>query len=350
MSWHCPSTARSWTSGHVFEKRENELMRGRKSKAAMEAERESGPQGRHRDAAIPISDPREPTNMEKEVHELTHLPPQPWCERCVRGRGTENPHKRVTFERAESTLLVNACDVCFIKTTGIVAGVNADEGATCLVLLDVDTGHMKALPAAGKTVTDYLIEGGKRFIEQFFRRRVRSRCDGEPTTLAHGARLKELLPDSVMLERTPRHDSRANPAERAIRTLEEQVKVLRMDFEKRTGTELLANSGLWPWLIRHAGWLDARFRMKTNGATPHQDACDSTYSSDLLPFSGLVWFRFPLPDTRRANQNRTIFRGDSGSDRGLSCGRSDEDNAHIFVTENGREIARTVRTSSESTC
>ena len=31
---------------------------------------------------------------------------------------------------------------------------------------------MKAVPAAGKTVTDYLVEVGKRFIEQFFRRRV----------------------------------------------------------------------------------------------------------------------------------------------------------------------------------
>ena len=106
--------------------------------------------------------------------------------------------------------------------------------------------------------------------------------------MAHGARLKELLPESVVLERTPRHDSQASPAERAIRTLEEQVKVLRLDFEKRAGTELLANSCLWPWLIRHAGLLDARFRMKRNGATPYQDAYDSTYSSELIPFGELV--------------------------------------------------------------
>ena len=110
--------------------------------------------GRRREAAIPISDPRDPTNTEKEVHELTHLPPQPWCEQCVRGRGTENPHKRGTFERAESTLLVIAFDFCFIKTSGIVPGVTAHEGAICLVLLDVDTGYMKAVLAAGKTVTD----------------------------------------------------------------------------------------------------------------------------------------------------------------------------------------------------
>ena len=77
-----------------LEKRENELMRERKSQAAIEAEREAGPEGRRREAAIPISDPREPTNTEEEVHEFTHLPPQPWCEQCVRGRGMENPHKR----------------------------------------------------------------------------------------------------------------------------------------------------------------------------------------------------------------------------------------------------------------
>ena len=95
MSWLYPSTGRSWTSGHVLRNAKTELMRERKTQ-------EGGPEGRRREAAIPISDPREPTITEKEVHELTQ--PQPWCEQCVRGRGTENPHKRVTFERAESTL------------------------------------------------------------------------------------------------------------------------------------------------------------------------------------------------------------------------------------------------------
>ena len=154
---------------------------------------------------------------------------------------------------------------------------------------------------------------------------------------------KEILTESVVLDLTPGHDSQANPAERAIRTLEEQVKVLRLDFEKRTEAELLANSCLWPGLIRHAGWVDARFRVKTNGATPNQDAYDSTYSSELLPFGELVLFRTPLPHSRRTSQNRTRYRGDSGWDKGFWCGRLDEDNAHIVVTENGREIARTVR-------
>ena len=47
----------------------------RKSQAAIDAEREAGPKGRRREAATPMSEPREPSNTEKEVHELTNLPP-----------------------------------------------------------------------------------------------------------------------------------------------------------------------------------------------------------------------------------------------------------------------------------
>ena len=141
-----------------------------------------------------------------------------------RGEEWKNPHKRVTLERAESTLPVIALDVCFIKTSGIVSGVVADEGATCLALVDADTGHLKAVPAAAKTATDYSLEGGRRFVEQFFRRRVRSRCCEEPATVALAWKLKGLLPGLIVLGRTPRHDSPPNPAERAIKTLEEQIK------------------------------------------------------------------------------------------------------------------------------
>ena len=79
--------------------------------------------------------------------------------------------------------------------------------------------------------------------------------------------------------------------------------------------------------------------MKTNGATPHQDAHDSTCSSERLLFGELLLFRIPLPHTRRTNQNR----GDSGWGNGFWCGRLDEDNAHTTISENVREIARIVR-------
>ena len=65
-----------------------------------------------------------------------------------------------------------------------------------------------------------------------------------------------------------------------------------MDFGKKTGTEPLANSCSWLWV-----WMDARFQVKTNGATPYQDAFGSTYSSELLPFGELVLFHIPVGST-----------------------------------------------------
>ena len=38
--------------------------------------------------------PRVPTQMERESHELTHLPYRDWCGHCVRGCGEKTPHRR----------------------------------------------------------------------------------------------------------------------------------------------------------------------------------------------------------------------------------------------------------------
>ena len=71
----------------------------------------------------------------------------------------------------------------------------------------------------------------------------RLRSDGEPWTVALAEKLKNFVPDGVILVRTVRYDSQANLAERA-RTLEEQVKAMRLDFEHRTGSALRADSYL----------------------------------------------------------------------------------------------------------
>ena len=46
-------------------------------------------------------------------------------------------------------------------------------------------------------------------------------------------KVKELVPDLVVLKKTSGHDSQADPAERAGRSLEEQVKVMPLYFEHR---------------------------------------------------------------------------------------------------------------------
>ena len=40
--------------------------------------------------------PDAPRESERIAHSITHLPPAPWCETCVLGRGIETPDARLT--------------------------------------------------------------------------------------------------------------------------------------------------------------------------------------------------------------------------------------------------------------
>ena len=121
----------------------------------------------------------------------------------------------MTLERAESTLPIIAFGFGFINSSGSEPGTVADAGALCLVLVDVHTGYMRAVPAAAKKARECVGEGGQRFIEPFFRWRVRLKCDGDAATVALAGKLKELVPHLVLQVKTQRHDSPANPAESA---------------------------------------------------------------------------------------------------------------------------------------
>ena len=150
------------------------------------------------------------------------------------------------------------------------------------------------------------------------------------------------------LEWTPRHDSPADPAERATRTLEEQVKVMLLYIKKSTGIEVLANSCVWSWLLRHAGWVLFRscehcqalargvdYRVgwtrdvEWKQVEPRHIKTRTT-ARTLQSFSRLVNWTGPIPCPTASHQtschNRTICRRDCGGDKGFWCGWLDEDN------------------------
>ena len=318
---------------------------------AREARAESDAVARHDEAmAVGAADvqvparPVEPLSDERERHNVSHLPPQPWCEHCVRGRAPEGDHKRVTFERADKELPVIAFDFAFLKTSqGSERTSVADAYATQLVAVDVDSGMIRVVPAPGKNVSDYLVTGLRKFVESTFHTQVRLRCDNEPAAIIIAERVKALLPGVVVLENTPRHDHAANPAERAIRSVEDQVRVLRLDVEGRYGIQLSANMSLWPWIARHAGWLLTRCKIKGDGCTPNQEAYGTKYSGEMLNIAETVLFRFPYPDHRRISGKRTLHKGDSIWERGIWYGRSEDTGEHILLTTEGRVMARTVR-------
>ena len=137
----------------------------RRLRSAREARAEADAAAGHEEAmAVGTADvqvparPVEPLSEERERHNVSHLPPQPWCEHCVRGRAPEGDHKRVSFERADKELPVIAFDFAFLKTSqGSERTRVADAYATQLVAVDVDSGMIRVVPAPGENVSDYLV-------------------------------------------------------------------------------------------------------------------------------------------------------------------------------------------------
>ena len=128
--------------------------------------------------------------------------------------GKDDPHLRSDLREKGEQLPVIAFDFAFVKTTS-ASGETEQKYATTLVAVDADLFFVKVIPVLGKETTDCSATGLIKFIEGFFHKHVRLRCDGEPATVALANKVKNMAGELVKFETTPKHSSASNPAERA---------------------------------------------------------------------------------------------------------------------------------------
>ena len=67
--------------------------------------------------------PHEPSEFEKQKHNLTHIPFQPWCTSCVKGTAQAEPHKRTERIIEDSELPVIHCDYLMLKDVAGTSGL-----------------------------------------------------------------------------------------------------------------------------------------------------------------------------------------------------------------------------------
>ena len=121
--------------------------------------------------------PVQPSEVERHHHMVNHLPAAPWC--C----GIDDLRLRCGLRENGEQLSAIANDFAFVKTT-CPTRETEQKYATTLVAVDADLFFVKAFPVLGKEATVYSATGLVKFIEGFFHKHVRLRCDGEPATIA----------------------------------------------------------------------------------------------------------------------------------------------------------------------
>ena len=67
--------------------------------------------------------PHEPSELEKQKHNLPHIPCQPWCTSCVKGKAQAEPHKRTERITEDSELPVIQCDYLMLKDVAGTGGL-----------------------------------------------------------------------------------------------------------------------------------------------------------------------------------------------------------------------------------
>ena len=150
--------------------------------------------------------PEGPSELEREVHELTHYPRAPWCSICVKGSGMERPHRKIEPLHDSGHPLVEY-DFGLLKTSGEKATKEEEsvgEGQWFLAVSDRDTGMLMAIPVENKGQSEYMAAQVVSFLRGLFHRRVRLRSDNEPAVMKVGNEVKKVFPTVVCQKRDRR--------------------------------------------------------------------------------------------------------------------------------------------------
>ena len=97
-------------------------------------------------------------------------------------------------------------------------------------------------------------------LAEFGLRDVRLRSDLEPSARALAEAVRRRRSEKTILEAAPEASHQAiGGVERFHRTVQDQVRALKLEAEEKIHVEIAPDSKAATWIIRHASWLLMRY-------------------------------------------------------------------------------------------
>ena len=200
----------------------------------------------------------EPTEQQRAIHNLTHLPYRSWCEHCVKAKSREKQSKRQTDKQP-----VIQIDYCVVQT-------GPDVGKRLvLTAVDIQTGLATAVLVPHKGRHKYSVAELKKFIYETGRTYGILQYDKRPA-------LKALVTDvakelrGMSIRATPKNWKQTRESIGKMHlTLFEQSRTLRLQLQKRLRTEVDSNHCIFPWIVKHSQFLLNRFHTHEEGHTSY---------------------------------------------------------------------------------
>ena len=244
--------------------------------------------------------PRGPTATEREEHEATHMPYRNWCRHCVRGRGSNHPHKKTHSEDPEQNqkkVPKIAMDYFFMAQQGERAAE-----FPMIVMLDEATGnrYMRAVGKKGLgegTEMEWLIKDMSEELKSWgysggAETELIFKSDGESSITAVRDRLGRYHGGKITPEQPPPGESPSNGrVEEAGKTIRGYVRVFKDMIEDKIKGKLGTDSIILQWLIRWAAMLHSRVSRGDDGRTAYERQRGRKCNMEIVPFGESVHYR-----------------------------------------------------------
>ena len=265
--------------------------------------------------------PRQPSQHEREEHELTHLPPRAWCETCVAAKARQAYHMKQP-DRRDCLQLV----FCFLT--------EGNRHDAVLVVTDARTGCCAALLCETKHTTETLIRFVLSFIYETGRTHTPIQKDDEEATQALAKAVSRRI--GIPTFTSPGYSSRSlGHTERFIQTLWTQLRTLRTQMgDKYSKLQIPTTHPIVGWAIRHASWILTRYLLHADGKTSYKRQWQRPYASPLCIFGETAMY---------AEQTKVLPKHAIRFNSGIWVGRCTTSNAHLVVDGSKLFRTRTVR-------
>ena len=118
-----------------------------------------------------LRQPKQPAKQERELHNLTHIPFQPWCVVCQEAKGRASQHKK---QKASTKTSKIELDYAYIRQP------QDTEPTTILTWVESLTGLAGSLMTTKKGITQPQLDAMITFIKRQGFSQSTLQCDGEP--------------------------------------------------------------------------------------------------------------------------------------------------------------------------
>ena len=249
--------------------------------------------GEARDLRLPPGVPTPSKEMVRKHRASGHCPYRAWCTHCISGAANAPAHRARLSEPVGTVPELHSDYGFFRDKKG-----DRQNTVTVLVTKDRKSGGVSATVVPKKGV------GGGYAVRQYIREvkkfghhhKILIRSDGETAikdllSKVSALRASETLQAETVMETSPAGDSKANGrAERAVQSVEKQVRVLKGAVEEHLG-KFSVRHACFPWLVLHSADVLTKFLVHPDGVTSYERIKGRPYSGTMYEFGQCVLYK-----------------------------------------------------------